>query len=642
MLRRVGCPAVDRPVRPITLAGRRDRAGPDRCGVHPDRRPSTRVSDRAVGRSGCRHCSITLADVPDPATYRPAPGHDPGLAGRLPVPRPGGRVIYVGKAKSLRQRLNSYFADLAGAAPADPRRWSPPRPRVEWTVVVHRGRGAAARVQLDQGVRPAVQRPLPRRQVLPGARGHAGRGVPAAAGDARPAAQGRALLRPVRARLGHPRDARPAAAGVPGPHLLAPGCSSGTAQIGRPCLLGYIGKCSAPCVGRVDRRRAPRDRRGLLRLHGRPDRPADPPAGAARWRGAAAELDFERAARLRDDLGALRRAMEKQAVVLGDGTDADVVGVRRRRAGGRRSRSSTCAAAGCAASAAGSSTWTPTAPDRRRPGVAGGALPDPVLRRPARPTTTAPPPVPREILVPELPAEAATEAELTSGCPTCAAPGCRCGCRSAATSGRWPRPSPATPPRRSPSTSCSRAGDLTARSAALAEIQDALGLDTAPLRIECIDVSHVQGTNVVASLVVFEDGLPQASRLPPVRDPRRRPGDDVASIAEVVRRRFTPLPRRDRRWTPNRDADADGGTGGRRSRVRRRGRRARPTAAASTRRPAGPASSPTRRTCWSSTAARRRSTRRPPCWPSSASPTSRSAGWPSGWRRSGCPARTTR
>ena len=83
-----------------------------------------------------------------------------------------------------------------------------------------------------------------------------------------------------------------------------------------------------------------------------------------------------------------------------------------------------------------------------------------------------------------------------------------------------------------------RAGDLTARSAALQEIQDALGLDSAPLRIECIDVSHVQGTNVVASLVVFEDGLAKKSDYRRFEVHDAAESGDVASIAEVVRRRF--------------------------------------------------------------------------------------------------------
>ena len=86
-----------------------------------------------------------------------------------------------------------------------------------------------------------------------------------------------------------------------------------------------------------------------------------------------------------------------------------------------------------------------------------------------------------------------------------------------------------------------RAGDLTTRSAALTEIQDTLGLDTAPLRIECIDISHVQGTDVVASLVVFEDGLPRKSdyRHYAIREAAGDGrSDDVASIAEVTRRRF--------------------------------------------------------------------------------------------------------
>ena len=143
-----------------------------------------------------------------------------------------------------------------------------------------------------------------------------------------------------------------------------------------------------------------------------------------------------------------------------------------------------------------------------------------------------------------------------------------------------------------------RAGDLTARSAALAEIQDALGLDSAPLRIECIDVSHVQGTNVVASLVVFEDGLARKSeyRRFEIRDGAA--GGDVASVAEVVRRRF-------RRYLSE--------TGGSVGAGNERGDHTDASDIAprpfpsidpvSTPTPGGPASSPTRPTCSWSTAA---------------------------------------
>lgn len=83
-----------------------------------------------------------------------------------------------------------------------------------------------------------------------------------------------------------------------------------------------------------------------------------------------------------------------------------------------------------------------------------------------------------------------------------------------------------------------RASDLTARSLALAEIQESLDLPQAPLRIECIDVSHVQGTNVVGSLVVFEDGIPKRSDYRRFVISAEGGRDDTLSVAEVVRRRF--------------------------------------------------------------------------------------------------------
>ena len=144
-------------------------------------------------------------------------------------------------------------------------------------------------------------------------------------------------------------------------------------------------------------------------------------------------------------------------------------------------------------------------------------------------------PVPREILVPELPAELTSIAEWLSGLR-----GSRVQIRVPQ---RGDKRALAETVARNAAEAFTqhklrRAGDLTARSAALQEIQDALGLDSAPLRIECVDVSHVQGTDVVASLVVFEDGLARKSeyRRFEIRD--GADGGDVASIAEVVRRRF--------------------------------------------------------------------------------------------------------
>src|ERR1700724_32022 len=105
-------------------------------------------------------------------------------------------------------------------------------------------------------------------------------------------------------------------------------CSAGvfkrSGQIGRPCLLGYIGKCSAPCVKRIsaeDHRRLAEDFCDFMA--GQTSRFAA--RLEAEMRQAAAAEEFERAARLRDDLRALERAIEKQAVVLGDGTDCDVI-----------------------------------------------------------------------------------------------------------------------------------------------------------------------------------------------------------------------------------------------------------------------------------------------------------------------------
>ncbi|MDT7666448.1 MAG: excinuclease subunit, partial [Pseudonocardiales bacterium] len=315
-------------------------------------------------------------------------------------------------------------------------------------------------------------------------------------------------------------------------------CSNGVfkraGQVGRPCLLGYIDKCSAPCVGRV----TADEHRTIVGdftefLSGRTDRMV---REFERQMSAASDaLEFERAARLRDDIGALRRAMERQAVVFGDGTDADVVAfaqdeleaavqvfhVRGGRVRGQRGWVTD--------KQEGAGESTAVLVERFVTQFYGeqAAL--------AEAADDATQPVPREILVPELPPEADALADWLTGLR-----GSRVQLRVPQ---RGDKRALAETVARNAAESLNqhklrRAGDLTARSAALTEIQDALGLETAPLRIECIDVSHVQGSDVVASLVVFEDGLARKSeyRRFAVRD--GADGGDVASIAEVVRRRF--------------------------------------------------------------------------------------------------------
>ncbi|GAA4036078.1 excinuclease ABC subunit UvrC [Allokutzneria multivorans] len=466
----------------------------------------------------------------DPSTYRPAPGTIPEAPGVYKFRDSTGRVIYVGKAKSLRSRLSSYFADLA-TLHARTRQMVTTATSVEWTVV---GTEVEA-LQLEYSwikefdprfnvryrddksypvLAVTLHEDFPRLHVYRGPRKRGVRyfGPYAHAWAIRETVD--LLLRVFPART----------------------CSNGVfkrhSQMGRPCLLGYIDKCSAPCVERVTEQ----EHRDIVEdfcdfLSGRTD--AMVRKLEKDMQAASDELEFERAARLRDDVAALRRAMEKQAVVFGDGTDADVVAfaedelaaavqvfhVRGGRVRGQRGwvidKVEEVDTAGLVSQFI--TQFYGEQADLAAQADAGGS------------------PVPREVLVPELPENADAVAAWLSKLR-----GSRVDLRVPQ---RGDKRALAETVARNAAEAFTqhklrRAGDLTARSAALQELQEALDLDTALLRVECIDISHVQGSDVVASLVVFEDGLARKSEYRRFAIREAATEGDVASIAEVVRRRF--------------------------------------------------------------------------------------------------------
>ncbi|WP_432500855.1 excinuclease ABC subunit UvrC [Kineococcus arenarius] len=461
--------------------------------------------------------------MPDPATYRPKPGEVPDEPGVYRFRDPAGRVVYVGKAKNLRQRLANYFQEPSALHPRTLAMVTTAA-GVEWTVVSTEVEALQLEYSWIKEFDPrfnvkyrddksypylavTMGEEVPRVQVMRGAKRKGTRyfGPYTHAWAIRETVDLLLRVFPVRT------------------------CSSGVfkraAASGRPCLLGYIDKCSAPCVGRI----STEDHRALAADL------CDFVAGnTARFvrrteqemRAAAAELDFERAARLRDDLGALQKALEKSAVVLPDATDADVFAVADDELeaavqvfhvrGGR---------------VRGQRGWVVEKVEDVGPAELVEQL---LLQVYGGESGEA---VPREVLVPHLPATGEAEVEDWLG----ELRGSRVDLRVPQRGDK--RALMETVQRNATQAlalhKTRRAGDLTTRSQALQELQEALGLDEAPLRIECFDVSHTQETNVVASMVVFEDGLPRKSDYRRFAVRGDEGGlDDTRAMREVLTRRF--------------------------------------------------------------------------------------------------------
>lgn len=507
----------------------------------------------------------------NPKDYRPAPGTIPTEPGVYKFRDANGRVIYVGKAKNLRARLSNYFQPPAALHPRT-RQMVFTAASVEWTVV-------ASEVEALQLEYTWIKRYDPWFNVMyrddktyPMLAVSVKERYPRAFFYRGPKRKGVRYFGPY-SHAWAVRETLDLLTRVFPIRTCSNGVFNRHEQLGRPCLLGYIDKCSAPCVGRVTQEEYDEIVEGFMGfMSGR----ADPLVrGITQQMNEAAEnLEFEKAARLRDDLGAVNKVMERQTVVLAADTDADIIAfatdeleaavqIFNVRDGRIRSQR------GWVVEKTGDE---PGSAERLEEGQADPALPtlmqnflvqyysdavervrqeeeedarlreSKVRRRGVDQQSHArikpPMPVPHEILVETLPAELDDVTELLTRL------------RGSQVDIRVPQRGDKRALMETVSKNANealhqhklkRVGDLTARSQALQDIQDALGMDEAPLRIECTDISHIQGTDVVASLVVFEDGLPKKNDYRRYRI-KEAAGDgrsnDVGSIAEVTRRRF--------------------------------------------------------------------------------------------------------
>ncbi|MFD3653828.1 excinuclease ABC subunit UvrC [Streptomyces sp. NPDC058620] len=457
----------------------------------------------------------------DPSSYRPKPGQIPDSPGVYKFRDEHRRVIYVGKAKNLRQRVANYFQDLASLHPRT-RTMVTTAASVEWTVVSTEVEALQLEYSWIKEFDPrfnvkyrddksypylavTLNEDFPRVQVMRGAKKKGVRyfGPYGHAWAIRETVDLMLRVFPVR--------------------TCSAGVFKNAERTGRPCLLGYIGKCSAPCVGRV----TPDEHRELAEDF------CDFMAGRTGtyirrlekdMMQAAEEMEYERAARLRDDVEALRRAMEKSAVVLADATDADLIAVAEDELeaavqifhvrGGR---------------VRGQRGWVT---DKVEAVDTAGLVEHALQQLYGEESGDS---VPKEVLVPALPEDAEAVAQWLAGR------------RGSQVSLRIPQRGDkkdlmATVQRNALQAlglhKTKRASDLTTRSRALEEISEALGLDTAPLRIECYDISHLQGDDVVASMVVFEDGLARKSEYRRFQIKGFEGQDDVRSMHEVIGRRF--------------------------------------------------------------------------------------------------------
>jgi len=450
--------------------------------------------------------------------WRPKTGEIPTNPGVYRWLDEEGRVLYVGKAKNLRARLSSYFAPLDSLHERT-RRMVTRAVDVQWTIVKSEYEALQLEFQWIKEFDPPYNVVFKDDKSYPYLAVSINDEVPRAFITRNRDLKGVKYFGPytnawaVRETLDTLLKVYPVRS-----------CSTGVYQraksSNRACLLGDIGKCAAPCVKRVDVAEHKAIAKEFVDFMAGGDT-AHIEALRARMFAASESEQYELAAQLRDGVDALETVLEKSTIVFTDQTDADVFGI---------ADDELAAAISMFKVRAG-----------RIRGVRGWVV-DKELQRDLSEVveyiiqntySQLDADIPREVLVPELPEDAAALTRwLSEG-------------RGSKVDLRVPSRGDKSALAKTALTNAKhalmlyknrRSSDFTARADALSGLQKALELDNAPLRIECFDISHLQGTNVVGSMVVFEDGLPK-------KDHYRRfaiaeTTDDTDSIYQVVSRRL--------------------------------------------------------------------------------------------------------
>ncbi|HET6809688.1 MAG TPA: excinuclease ABC subunit UvrC [Acidimicrobiales bacterium] len=454
---------------------------------------------------------------------RPPAGTIPDTPGSYQFKDGDGRVIYVGKAHSLRQRLSNYFQSPAGLPPRTAQMVAAAE-SVEWIQVRNDVEALMLEYNLIKAHRPrfnirlrddksypflsiTLDEEWPRATVM---RGQKRKGVRYFG----PYAHAYAIRETLDLLL-RSFPIRTCSDNKLGRHQ----------RLGRPCLLFHIERCSGPCVGAVGREDYDRLVAELIDFLDGNTEPVVRRLEAA-MADAADALEFERAARVRDRLVSVRKAIERQQMVTERPEDLDVIGladdeleaavqvffVRRGRVVGRKG------------------FVLDKVEDLSRPQLIANVL----EQLYGEPTLD----VPKEVLVPEIPEDPELYTEFLSGM------------RGSQVAVRVPQRGDKRSLQETVTRNAAeeftrhrlkRSADHNARARALTALQDALGLPEAPLRIECYDMSHLQGSDYVGSMVVFEDALAKKSDYRRFKVQGVPGNDDYAAMEEVLTRRLTAL-----------------------------------------------------------------------------------------------------